>query len=134
MKKDGTPQTAEPQIFAVVDEYTTFSAEYTFKDDDVHFHFFMTPEAITRVKEYWAVDFPTCLDKVAREHFGFEFPRIQASLVVGVLRYGQDEKEEPQDSWWMIVQELEDASLDGDSIIIKFLEKLDQALENATRR
>jgi len=123
----------EVQPFTLVNEYTTFSVEYTVKGErDVHFHFFETPESKAWGKEYWKVVFATCLDKIARAHFGFEYPRIQASLIEGVLRYGQDEKEVPQDSWWMIVQQTEVP--DVDLLVTQFLELLDQALESSSRK
>lgn len=123
----------EVQPFTLVNEYTTFSAEYTVKGErDVHFHFFETLESKTLGKEYWKVTFAHCLDKIARAHFGFEYPRIQASLIEGVLRYGQDEKEVPQDSWWMIVQQTEVP--DVDLLVTQFLELLDQALESSSRK
>ena len=128
---EGTPS-AEPQVFVVVDTYTTFTAEYTFKDDDVHFHFFLTPETIMKKKEYWEATFPRCLDATARPFFGFEFPRIQANMVRDVLRFGQSENEPVQDSWWMIVQELK--VVDPDALVLKFCEALDTALEAATRK
>ncbi len=128
----------EAQSFTLVDDYTTFSVEYTFKGQDVHFHFFLTPELEARPptekNRYWNEAFPTALDKAARDFFGFEYPRIQASFIEGVLR--SDNATRPQDSWWMIVQQLEaDAFPIGDTLdtkIDRFLEKLDQALESSS--
>jgi len=130
----------EAQPFTLVDDYTTFSVEYTFKGLDVHFHFFLTPELEgkkpTEKNWYWNESFPTALDKIARSFFGFEYPRIQASLIQGVLR--SDDAVHPQDSWWMIVQQLEaDAFPIGDTLddkIGRFLEQLDQALESSSSK
>jgi len=121
----------EIQPFTLVNEYTTFSVEYTEKGErDVHFHFFETPESKARGKEYWKVTFAHCLDKIARAHFGFEYPRIQASLIEGVLRCGQDPAEVPQDSWWMLVQQIEVP--DVNLLVTQFLELLDQALDSSS--
>jgi hypothetical protein len=118
----------EPQLFTRVGEYTTFYCEYTSKGMDIHFHFFTAPEHVDVA--YWKNIFPVCLDKVAREHFGFEYPRLQASFVEDVLRVGSDpQKDPPETSWWMIVQQL--SVPDPDALIAKFLEKLDQALESS---
>jgi len=134
-----SPLTADPSLpvevqpFTVVDDYTTFSVEFTLKGNrDVHFHFFETPETRALGKEYWNLVFAQCLDRTARAHFGFEYPRIQASLIEGVLRHGQDEKEVPQDSWWMIVQKIEVP--DYELLVMQFFSILDQALESSTRK
>jgi hypothetical protein len=131
----------EAQPFTLVDDYTTFSVEYTKKgESDVHFHFFLTPELEskkpTEMNWYWNEEFPKALDKTARAFFGFEYPRIQASLITGVLR--SDDATKAQDSWWMIVQQLEaDAFPIGDNVddkISRFLSLLDQALESSSNK
>lgn len=131
----------ETQPFTTVNAFTTFSVEYTLKESDaefpdVHFHFFLTPETIPLRKAYWETIFPTCLDTVARAFFGYEYPRMQAQIIHGVIRAGKEleEKGEPEDSWWLLVQQLEFDEKGGDELgtkIAQFLELLDQALENA---
>jgi hypothetical protein len=120
----------EPPEFTPIDAYTTFFCEYTFKGTDVHFHFFRSPETATFPEHYWKNFFPVQLDQVARAHFGYEYPRLQASLVDGVLRAGK-ETGEPESSWWMICQQLDVP--DPEAKISKFFELLDQALEKAIK-
>ena len=132
LASEGTPP-VEPQLFIVVNDYTTFSVEFTDKgDNDIQFHFFMTPEIEakkpTEMNWYWNEAFPMHLDKVAREFFGFEYPQIQASLIQGVLR--SDDAVKAQDSWWMIVQKL--VVPDVEAHVMQFLEQLDQALESSS--
>lgn len=135
---------AEAQPFSLVDDFTTFSVEYTEKPSvgdhpDFHFHFFVTPEvrklAQDKQRRYWAEQFPAALDQVARSFFGYDFPRLQAQRIPDVLR--SDDDKEPQDSWWLLVQQLEVGAFPiGDSYaakISRFLEALDQALEISIR-
>lgn len=124
---------AKAQDFIKVDDYTTFFCEYTTKGDyDVHFHFFNTKESKSFPRDYWENTFPLHLDKVARAHFGFEYPRLQASIVRGVLPADAIETEnEPSDSWWMIAQQLKVP--DPDFYIRAFLVKLDQSIESSMR-
>src|SRR5580765_6629664 len=73
-----------PQKFHRVDEYTTFFCEYTFKDGDIHFHFFQTEDQVVP-RTYWNLIFPQMLDRVAMAHFEAVFPQLQASFIEGVI-------------------------------------------------
>jgi hypothetical protein len=129
----------EAQPFTLENSFTTFSVEYTFKPssgefEDVHFHFFQTPETIPLRKAYWETVFPTCLDTVARAFFGYEYPRMQAQVIHGVIRAGGEPlpQNPGEDSWWLLVQQLE--SDDPVAKINDFFELLDQALESANSK
>lgn len=116
-------------------DYTTFFCEFTFKDADIHFHFFKTPEVATFPPTYWKLNFATTLDTVARRYFEAEYPRLQASLIEGVLRHGTEldpTLDQSEESWWLIAQQFADVP-DPVELVNRFLEKLDQALESAIR-
>lgn len=120
-----------PLPFQKVDVFTTFFCEYTYKDNDIHFHFFRTEEVVRLGEKFWKLTFGQALDAVAREHFEAEYPRLQASFVDDVIRVGAS-PDQSESSWWMIAQEYGSVP-DPDLLVEKFLEKLDQALENAIR-
>jgi len=81
----------EPIPFKHIEDYTTFNAEWSEVDDDLVFHFFLTPEISARTgwRKYWEVDFPTALDPAAQEVFQATFPRLQAQFVTEL------------NSWWL---------------------------------
>jgi hypothetical protein len=116
-----------------VADYTTFFCEYTFKDGDIHFHFFATEFAAPAT--YWKMDFAKVLDAVARAHFEADYPRLQASYIEGVLRQGtvpDPNRDQSESSWWLIAQNFENVP-DPHALVTSFLEKLDQSLDNLTR-
>jgi hypothetical protein len=124
-----------PQEFRKVSDYTTFFCEYTFKDGDIHFHFFQTVESARFPQTYWKLLFAQILDQVARKHFEADYPRLQASFVEGVLRQGtvlDPEMDQSETSWWLIAQEFENVP-DPIALVDLFFEKLDQSLESVIR-
>jgi hypothetical protein len=124
-----------PLKFRTVSEYTTFFCEYTFKDGDIHFHFFLTPETEKLGAQFWKLLFAQVLDTTARNHFEADYPRLQASFVEKVLRHGtrlDPERDQSEDSWWLIAQEFEGVP-DPVALVTSFLAKLDQALDSVIR-
>lgn len=102
-----------------VEDFTTFTAEYAWKGQDIVVHFF-TPKEFNsaptkQVDPYWLTDFPMSLDRVARAHFRADAPRLQA-------KYTEELK-----SWWLLAQGYGNV-LDLDAYMIQFFEVLDTDL------
>lgn len=104
----------EPIRFVQVGAYTTFSAEYAMEEGDFILHFFLPPELKSPL--YWASLFPQVLDTVARAHFQAGPPRLRAAYT------------EEVNSWWLRANGY-DTVLNKDEYIIRFLDKLDEALD-----
>jgi hypothetical protein len=107
--------------FTKSEEFTTFIAEYTIKDDDLVFHFFLTPELDKEPKDgpvavYWMRTFPLTLDKAAQNFFRATAPRLQAKYTVELQ------------SWWLRAQGF-GTNLDPDALAMRFLHELDKALD-----
>ena len=107
-----------------VDMYS-FRAEYTVKDQDMIFHFYLpthaeaglkTPEGRQAWMDYLLHRFPTKLNVVAQEHFGATAPRLQAKYTEEVA------------SWWLKAQGF-GLSSDPNLLATRFFEKLDAALK-----
>src|ERR1051325_4529578 len=64
--------------FTPVNDFTTFTAEYAMKDNDLVIHFYL-PADLRGPANYWMELFPKALDRVAQEHFMATKPRIKAS-------------------------------------------------------
>lgn len=108
--------------FTKVSDFTTFVAEYTFKGgDDLVVHFFLAPE-ITKgppdaVQLYWVEKFPQSLDRVAREYFNANAPRLLAKYTPELR------------SWWFQARGYGDR-IDPDAFVLRFLERLDSDLDS----
>ena len=107
--------------FARIEEFTTFVAEYTIKDDDLVFHFFLTPELDREPKDgpvavYWMRTFPLTLDRAAQTFFRATAPRLQAKYTAELQ------------SWWLRAQGF-GTNLDPDKLAQEFLRELDKALD-----
>ena len=100
-------------------EYTTMRAEYTWKDGNLIFHFFLPgPSGGMRLldeKGYWKDTFPNCLSEEAEEYFDCSFPRLKAA-------YTEELK-----SWWMKAENFD--TMDQKQFAERFLDKLDKRLE-----
>lgn len=117
--------------FTKVELYNTFLAEYAFLDGDIVLHFFPPREAFTEVNgqlqlpleqlHKWQQFFPAVLSPVAEEYF-------QATKPVVVAQYIPE-----MTSWWMRCGGFA-SRLGPDDFILKFLEKLDAALDAASAR
>jgi hypothetical protein len=122
--------------FVPVTEYTTFRAEFAITAGDIVFHFFKTPEVealgnAQTVKKYWAEDFATTLEDVAKKVFNADAPRIRAQHVY------DDEpphsKQEPLDSWWFRAYGFGHL-LDPHALAGRFVSSLDASLDNFMRK
>jgi len=112
----------EAPNFMQVDCYTTFKAEYAIIGSDIVFHFFANDD-INRLPNpwgYWKSIFPKALERVASDHFGAEYPRLQAAYADELA------------SWWLKAASF-DHVLDPHVFAQRFLEKLDQELDKEMR-
>jgi hypothetical protein len=100
--------------FISVDDFTTFRAEWTLQDGNVIVHFF-TPSVAPTIA-YWTEVFPVALDRVGREHFEADKPRLQAKYTVEL------------NSWWLRALKY-DHIIDIVRFMDAFFDKLDAALE-----
>ena len=107
-----------PLQFVPVKAYTTFDAEFAVTEGDLVFHFFI-PEDMQRhagLEQYWMQRFPEALDRIAREFFAAEFPRLKAAYT------------HEQASWWMRAAGF-GLRLDPHALSQNFLARLDAALD-----
>lgn len=106
--------------FTKVDNFTTFMAEYTYRDGDLVVHFFMSPEVKAEGQDtrllYWLTSFPNALDTVAQSYFMAGAPRLAAKYT------------EELESWWFRARGYGHV-LDTDTFALKFLQKLDEAID-----
>lgn len=104
--------------FQTVEAYTTFTAEYAVAEGDLIFHFYPTLEVqkLPNPSEYWHQVFPEALDRIAREHFQAEFPKLKAAYT------------EEKASWWMRAFGF-GMVLEPHKLAHAFFDKLDQALD-----
>ena len=107
--------------FTRSEEFTTFIAEYAIKDDDLVFHFFLTPELDREPKDgpvaaYWMRTFPLTLDTAAQTFFRATAPRLQAKYTAELQ------------SWWLRAQGF-GSTLDPNELANRFLQALDTALD-----
>lgn len=98
------PETGiEPVQFMKDTSFTTFSAEYALRGEDIVVHFYLPPEIIggeganhasralqrPSVFHYWTEVFARTLDETARQYFEADAPRLQAAYSAEVY------------SWWL---------------------------------
>jgi hypothetical protein len=103
-------------VFTRVEDYTTFIAEHTMKDDDLVIHFYPTEES----NSYWTSRFPEVLDRVAQAYFRATSPRLQAKFTHEV------------NSWWFRARGYSHIP-DMNGFISGFFDALDQGLETAVQ-
>ena len=112
----GNPETGLDKV----EDFTTFLAEYAFKDGNIVVHFFQTQEihGSDRAKRdrYWLQVFPMVLSDTAEAHFDATQPRIFAEYV-------------PEMTSWYFQANGFATRLDPSGFLMKFLEKLDEALD-----
>ena len=106
---DGVPH------FTTMDDYTTYRAEWALKDRDVVIHFFRGEDT-----RGWTDLFPSVLDRVAREHFDADAPRLQAKFT------------QEMDSWWFLAKGYNHV-LNLPAFLGRFFEKLDAGLEEGVQ-
>ncbi len=116
--------------FKKIENYTTFLAEYAEVGDDIILHFFPPAEAYVQVAgtdtwkvpaavlRAWQLRFPEVLSPTAENHFRATAPKIVAQYVPEMT------------SWWMACRSYA-LTLDPDTLILSFLQKLDAALDAA---
>lgn len=107
-----------PLMFAQVNDYTSFRAEFAIKDSDLVFHFYVTEE-IQKLGDphtYWEKLFPETLQTVARQYFNSDFPRLQAQYVPEMA------------SWWFTAKGF-GLRLDPQRLSYRFLDAFDSALD-----
>lgn len=110
--------------FIKVDNYTGFSAEYAWVDNDLVVHFFMPPEASNGAApssmwlNWWTETFAQCLDQAARQFFSADYPRLVAKYTAELS------------SWWFRAHGYGDV-LDPDAFAIRFLKQLDTTIDQA---
>lgn len=124
---DGRSMLADPNAGVVggvravqmteVSNFSTFSAEYTTRGEDILVHFFKTEEvaALPNSNVYWSQTFPNQLSEVAQRHFEVSRPRLTAS-------YTQE-----LESWFLLAKGF--AHLDVDAYLLLFFRSLDAALD-----
>jgi len=117
--KDAIPQFIKYKCYS-------FRAEYTFIDEDLVIHFYLpahanleTPEAEQQWMRYWIGRFAEVLDRIAREHFEAEHPRLVAKYTEEVA------------SWWFRAQGF-GGGLSPEMLVVRFFEKLDEALRTSS--
>ena len=101
--------------FTPVTDFTTFTAEYALKDQDLVIHFFL-PEDLRGPPEYWSKYFPLALDRTARAYFEAEAPKLQAKYTPELR------------SWWFRARGY-DHLIDLSGFVEGFLSQLDSALD-----
>lgn len=109
--------------FTPVDNYTGFTAEYAWIDNDLVVHFFLPPEASDPTKgssaqwlDWWTTQFPISLDAAARQFFSADYPRLVAKYTAELT------------SWWFRAHGYGDV-LDRDAFAIKFMKDLDAEID-----
>lgn len=112
--------------FTQIDDFTTFRAEYSWVDDNLIIHFFLTKEMVElnkteeggpSVKQYWLNKFPHALERASKEYFQADSPRLTAKYTTELA------------SWFFRAQGYADR-LDPGLFAEKFFEHLDQVLES----
>lgn len=114
--------------FTSVENYTTFLAEFAFVGADIVVHFFPVKEAYMAVGDrrrvsndyllYWQRHFPQVLSPVAEEYFHATKPVLVAQYIPEMT------------SWFMRAGGFV-SQLNPTEFIVRFFEKLDDALERA---
>jgi hypothetical protein len=111
-----------PVAFTPAPDYTTFRAEFALEGGDIIVHFFLPgdPDARAGAPTYWTETFPAELERVAKEVFKADYPRLQAQHVsaqdLGI------------DSWWLRAFGFGHL-LDPAALTLRFFERLDVALD-----
>lgn len=116
--------------FTQIKDFTTFLAEYAIIDGSYVLHFFPPRERYVHTGNgryqvhgefliKWQRKFPAVLDPVAQEYFQATAPRLQAMYTAEMF------------SWWFKATGLAER-FDPAGFILKFLEKLDSALDAAS--
>lgn len=116
--------------FTEVTDFTTFLAEYAIQGDAYILHFFPPKERYVHTGNgryqvhgefliRWQRMFPQVLSPVAEEYFQATQPRLQAAYTAEMF------------SWWFKATGFAER-LDPPAYIMKFLEKLDAALDAAS--
>jgi hypothetical protein len=107
-----------PLIFTTVNDYTTYAAEFAITEGDLVFHFYATDEVNQRrdPRGYWLEAFPAVMERVAKDYFKADFPRLKAAYT------------EEKASWWMRAKGFGQV-LDPHKFTYKFLDELDSALD-----
>lgn len=106
--------------FTKVNDYTTFRAEFTVKNEsNLVFHFYATPEVNLQKQpwHYWKTVFPRVLEEVAVPFFRSSPPDLRAAFT------------EELASWWLQADGAAGKVLSADHFARKFLERLDEELE-----
>lgn len=125
------PFASKALVFAKVDRFTTFLAEYTFQDKDIILHFFPSEEVhqSKRARPYWFEVFPHVLDPVARQAFGAEAPRLEAQFIeMAIPSFVPPDKAKATPSWWFCARGFTTV-LDPHGLVERFLVALDRALD-----
>jgi hypothetical protein len=106
--------------FTQVPDYTTFLAEFALTNGDIVFHFFPTEEVkkLPQARAYWLETFPAILERVAKDYFRVDYPRLKAAYT------------EEQASWWLRAYGFSHL-LDPEAFTQRFLLELDRGLEAA---
>lgn len=116
--------------FTQVNDFTTFLAEYAIQDGSYILHFFPPKERYIHTGNgryqihgefliRWQRLFPQVLSPTAEEYFQATQPRLQAAYTAEMF------------SWWLKAAGFAER-LGPDAYIMKFLEKLDAALDAAS--
>ncbi len=107
--------------FTPVVDYTTFSAEYAFREDQgmLVVHFFKTDEIreLAGADSFWTEAFPSVLSDVAQQVLDQTFPQLQAGYAKEL------------DSWWLLSKRV-GMSLNPEGLVSLLFDTLDKALEN----
>lgn len=125
------PFASKAVVFTKVDRFTTFLAEYTFRDKDIILHFFPSDEVhqSQNARTYWNEVFPRVLDPVARASFGVEPPRLEAQYVeMAIPSFIPADQAKATPSWWLCAHGFTEI-LDPDGLVDRFLVALDVALD-----
>ena len=125
------PFASKAVAFTKVDRFTTFLAEYTFRDADIIMHFFPSEEVhqSPKARPYWLEVFPRVLDPVAPTSFGVEPPRLEAQYIeVAIPSFIPADQAKPTPSWWLCAHGFTDV-LDPAGLVDRFLVSLDRSLD-----
>ncbi len=111
---------AVPEFVEV--KYYSFIAEWALVGANIQVKFFLpkharlnTPEARQMWMDYWLKRFTTKIDRVAREYFEADRPRL-------VVKWTEEFQ-----SWWFCAKSY-DHLIDVEAFLLPFFEQLDQAL------
>lgn len=116
--------------FKKFNDYTTFQGEFAITEGDLVFHFDRTDEVKALQQGprdvYWQQTFAACLNQVAQNVFEATYPQLQGQFIdepeLGVVQ-----------SWWFRANGFGHL-LDPHKKVYSFLDALDAALEEASRR